>query len=166
MTDFATQVQAFVDKAKGNIDKQVRGITLNLFSSVIMSSPVGNPELWAVNRVAKEYNEQVQQYNNELKSDPNNLTANGRLRRGKKLNDGMDIVKPKGYVGGMFRGNWQTTISAPAEGSIDRIDPQGTQAKAEVKAAVPEQAGSVVYLTNNLPYAQVLEFDGHSHQAP
>jgi len=60
MTDFATQVQAFVDKAKGNIDRQVRNITLGLFRDVITSSPVGNPELWAVNRVAKNYNEQVQ----------------------------------------------------------------------------------------------------------
>lgn len=133
MTDFATSVQAFVDKAKGNIDRQVRGITLSLFRDVIMSSPVGNRELW---------------------------TANIK-RAGKGL-----PPLPKGYAGGMFRGNWQTTVGAPAVGAIDRIDPSGAQATAEVIATVPKQAGSIVYLTNNLPYAQVLEYEGHSHQAP
>jgi hypothetical protein len=106
MTDFATQVQAFVDKSKGNIDRQVRGITMSLFRDVIMSSPVGNPELWAANRVAKEYNDQVAEHNASLRNDPANLDKRGRLKRGLKLNDGMEIKAPEGYVGGMFRGNW------------------------------------------------------------
>ena len=33
-------------------------------------------------------------------------------------------------------------------------------------ATVPELAGNVVYLTNNLPYAQRLEYEGWSKQAP
>jgi hypothetical protein len=46
MTDFTTQMAAFAKKAKGDVDRKVRGVTLNLFSSVILSSPVGNPDLW------------------------------------------------------------------------------------------------------------------------
>ena len=56
MSDFATSVAQFALKAKENMDKDVRGITLALFSSVINLSPVGRPELWAKNRVAAEYN--------------------------------------------------------------------------------------------------------------
>jgi hypothetical protein len=41
-----------------------------------------------------------------LRNDPANLDKRGRLKRGKKLNDGMDVVAPLGYVGGAFRGNW------------------------------------------------------------
>jgi hypothetical protein len=31
---------------------------------------------------------------------------------------------------------------------------------------LPRRAGSVVYLTNNVPYIQKLEYDAHSRQAP
>jgi hypothetical protein len=59
MSDFAATVREFAVKAKENMDKDVRAITLALFSSVINLSPVGRPELWASNRVAVEYNAQV-----------------------------------------------------------------------------------------------------------
>ena len=63
---FASDVKRFSENAKKKLDEQVRGITLELFSSIILSSPVGNPTLW--------------------KSKP-----------------------PKGYVGGRFRANWNTS---------------------------------------------------------
>lgn len=56
MGDFAISVREFAIKAKADMDKDVRGITLALFSSVINLSPVGRPELWASNRIAVEYN--------------------------------------------------------------------------------------------------------------
>lgn len=67
---------------------------------------------------------------------------------------------PVGYVGGNSRNNWHCTIGAPfvgedATGSIEKI-----------RAAIPRSAGSVVYLTNNVPYIQRLEYDAHSRQAP
>lgn len=67
---------------------------------------------------------------------------------------------PAGYVGGRARGNWQCTIGAPFSGE----DASGSVMKAQ--NAIPRRAGSVVYLTNNVPYIGKLEYDAHSRQAP
>jgi len=165
MPGFRESVAAFAKLANENIDRDVRGITLALFTDVIMASPVGNPESWAINRSAAYYNKQVEAHNADLRTDPANVTKAGRLKPGRKLNDRIDIVAPKGYVGGRFRGNWQTSIAAPAAGVLDRIDPSGSAAKQDV-AVNMGGAGTLTYLTNNLPYAQVLEYEAHSSQAP
>lgn len=64
---------------------------------------------------------------------------------------------------GAARGNWQTSVGQPKTGTIDRIGADA--AIAEVNAAVPDEAGQVVYLSNDLPYIRKLEY-GHSDQAP
>lgn len=56
---------------------------------------------------------------------------------------------------GRLKGNWQATEEAPASGVLERLDPDGGQAKAQVTNSV--QGASVSYLVNNLPYAQVWE---------
>jgi len=56
---------------------------------------------------------------------------------------------------GRLRGNWQASIGQPEQGTIERLDPNGTQAATEVESTV--QSGAVNYLTNNLPYAEVWE---------
>lgn len=56
---------------------------------------------------------------------------------------------------GRLRGNWQMTEGAPASGEIARLDPSGNATQAEVKNNV--KAFTVMYLTNNLPYARVWE---------
>ena len=56
---------------------------------------------------------------------------------------------------GRLKGNWQTSVGQPERGTIDRLDPNGTQATAEVESTV--QSGEINYLTNNLPYAEVWE---------
>ena len=66
---------------------------------------------------------------------------------------------------GAARGNWQASVGQPATGAIDRADPSGQAAIASAAAVIPDEAGSVVYLSNNLPYIQRLEY-GHSGQAP
>ena len=43
---FSSDVKRFSDNAQKRLDQQVRAITLDLFSSIILSSPVGNPTLW------------------------------------------------------------------------------------------------------------------------
>lgn len=165
MGEFADSVRRFAKVAKENTDKAVREIEINLFNSVITLSPVGRPELWASNRVANEYNVQVTAHNDALRDNPDNLDKRGRLKRGRKLNDGMDIAAPAGYVGGRFRGNWQCSVGEPVNFSVDRIDPSGAAAMAEVLANVGG-AGKVTYLTNNLIYGPVLEYEAHSSQAP
>ena len=60
---------------------------------------------------------------------------------------------------GRARGNWQCTIGSPFVGENDN------GSNSQIISTIPEHAGSVVYLSNNLPYISALEY-GHSKQAP
>lgn len=165
---FSLDLSRFVEKAKGNTEQVVQKVAIDLISAVINRSPVGNPELWAANQQAAEYNLEVLRYNQALRNDPDNLDKAGRLKRGLKVNDSMDILGADGYVGGRFRGNWQVTFETGATGSLDRIDPQGAdtiRAAAGVVMGFTSAIGSI-WAVNNLPYGPRLEFEGWSSQAP
>lgn len=72
----------------------------------------------------------------------------------------------KGYVGGRFRANWQCSIGQPASGTTSEVDPRGSKAIAGITREVSKMRfGDVIYLVNNLPYANALE-NGWSTQAP
>lgn len=58
---------------------------------------------------------------------------------------------------GRARGNWQTTVGGPATGTVDRLDPSGGEAIQDVAQNIGG-AGKVTWLTNNLPYIEVLEY--------
>lgn len=62
---------------------------------------------------------------------------------------------------GRARGNWQTTTKTPASGEVERLGSMESLAEVHQNAG---GAGSVTYLTNNLPYIIPLE-EGHSEQA-
>ena len=163
---FALNLAAFAEKAQGAIDASLREIIIEVGSSLIRMSPVGNPEIWAQNTVATEYNKAVDDHNSALRSDPTNLTKGGRLKRGRKLNDGMDVKAPEGYVGGRFRGNWHLSIDVVENVTFDEVDPTGRETIAALVSAVSDfTAGQAAYLINNLPYGIALEY-GHSKQAP
>jgi hypothetical protein len=66
---------------------------------------------------------------------------------------------------GRFKGNWQVTYGVPAASVRDILDKSGAVSGAEVAKVMSLPAGGVVYLANNLPYAQRLEY-GWSKQAP
>lgn len=73
---------------------------------------------------------------------------------------------PKGYVGGQFRGAWQTSVGTPAtaqsgQPTSNRID---VESQATAALATLEPYG-VAYIVNGLPYAERLE-NGWSTQAP
>ena len=73
---------------------------------------------------------------------------------------------PKGYIGGQFRGNWFSSIDSPVTmPEFGKIDRSGQGAISEAIRVANNAAGHVYYLTNNLPYAQRLEY-GWSTQAP
>jgi len=61
---------------------------------------------------------------------------------------------------GNAKGNWQCTIGAPFVGQDDSSTIE------IVEAAIPNQAGKVVYLTNNVDYIGELEYNAHSTQTP
>ncbi|MQU27280.1 hypothetical protein GHO29_12365 [Pseudomonas helleri] len=163
---FALSLAEFAAQATEAIDASLREIIIEVGNSLIRMSPVGNPEIWTQNAVATQYNKAVYEHNTTLRSDPANLTKAGRLRPGRKVHDGMDIVAPEGYVGGRFRGNWMFSIGAPDSATTEDIDPSGAKSTARITAGTIEfKAGDTCYITNSLGYAIPLEF-GHSTQAP
>lgn len=119
---FAQQVALFAEKTGASMDETGRAIALELFSSVVKSTPVDT---------------------------------------------------------GRARGNWQASIGSAIETQSFR-DEAG--AIAQINSQVAQFGmGSVIFLSNNLPYAAVLEFglygtgsgatskttrDGYSVQAP
>lgn len=163
MGDFAATVAEFSLKAKENMDRQVREITFALFSDVIRMSPVGNPELWASNAhnvsLRNTYTTFATAFNEQ--GDGRRISTS-RAALDKKFGK---LTKPKGYVGGRFRANWNTSVSAPDETTTEAVDPTGAKATANVLAKMGG-AGAVTYLTNGLPYGEMLEYHAHSKQAP
>lgn len=165
---FMQAINAFVDKYQRNAETVVKVASMRILAKLVDISPVGNPELWKVNKTAKDYNEAVFEHNEMLKLDPDNLTPKRKwLKKRARVNDSMDYYKPPGYTGGAFRGNWQVSFNEPAEGETHRIDKKGNMTKAVGNLMIDQfKVGmKAIYFTNNRPYAYKLEF-GHSSQAP
>ncbi|MCQ0168433.1 hypothetical protein DN388_15865 [Pseudomonas sp. S12(2018)] len=183
---FAEAIRAFAEQAEQALDATFREIVIEIGSSVIRMSPVGNPEIWAANvahrakatRAADDYDFKVAVRNTMINLNQDNFTKAGNLRNGVKYAKPLTktereqnfavngLVAGQGYVGGRFGGNWQFSIDAPATGELDRIDPSGSQAIADLQAQVQALTiGQTAYIVNNLPYAIPLEY-GHSTQAP
>ncbi|WP_409300481.1 hypothetical protein [Pseudomonas sp. KCJK8993] len=183
---FAENLRQFAEQAQARIDPPLREIVIDIGSSVIRMSPVGNPEIWAANvahraantRAADDYDFKVSVRNTLINLDESNFTKAGKLRRGVRYAKPLTqterdqnfnvngLVAGKDYVGGRFRGNWQFSIDTPAEGVLDQIDPSGNVTIAVLRTQVQSlTAGQTAYIVNNLPYAVPLEY-GHSQQAP
>lgn len=110
---FLAAIQLFVDGSKQEMDEVVRRTGIKILAQLVEMSPVGQPDIWQVNQTATAYNTAVREHNATLRDDPANLTKSGRLKRGLRVNDSMDIKKPEGYVGGRFKttGMWALTAS-------------------------------------------------------
>ncbi|CAH3423940.1 hypothetical protein [Enterobacter hormaechei] len=165
---FLAAIQLFVDGSKQEIEEAVRRTGIKILGRLVDMSPVGQPEIWQVNQTASSYNTAVREHNAALRVDPANLTKAGRLRRGLRVNDSMDIKKPEGYVGGRFKNNWYVGLDSQPTETNDTPDASGQGSNSRGLAVLEVfRVGQVnsIYFTNNLPYAQALE-NGHSNQAP
>jgi len=183
---FAENIRQFAEQAAQGIDATFREIVIEIGSSVIRMSPVGNPEIWAANvvhrqantRAADGYDFKVAIRNTLINLDESNFTKVGKLKRGVKYAKPLTkaerdqnfnvngLVAGKDYVGGRFRGNWQFSVDAPADGVLDQVDPSGSVTIAVLRTQVQSlTAGQTAYIVNNLPYGIPLEY-GHSKQAP
>lgn len=183
---FAESIRAFAEQAEQALDATYREIVIEIGSSIIRMSPVGNPEIWAANvahrakanKAAADYDFKVAVRNTLINLNQDNFIKAGRLRKGVKYAKPLTktereqnfatngLVAGQGYVGGRFRGNWQFAIDSPGTEELDRIDPSGSEAIAALLAQVQALSiGQTAYIVNNLPYAIPLEY-GHSTQAP
>ncbi|MGY2337974.1 hypothetical protein ACW9HW_01845 [Pseudomonas sp. SDO5532_S415] len=183
---FALSLAEFAAQATEAIDASLREIIIEIGSSVIRMSPVGNPEIWAANvahrgsntRAADDYDFKVAVRNTLINLDESNFTKAGKLKRGVKYAKPLTkterdqnfnvngLVAGKDYVGGRFRGNWNFSIGYLDNSFRIHPDPTGEAATARlVNGAIEFKAGETAFIVNNLPYAIPLEF-GHSTQAP
>ena len=122
---FLAAIQLFVDGSKQEIDEAVRRTGIKILGRLVEMSPVGQPETWQVNQTASAYNTAVREHNAALRDDPANLTKSGRLKRGLRVNDSMEIKKPEGYVGGRFKNNWYVGFDSQPTQSNDTPDASG-----------------------------------------
>ena len=84
-----------------------------------------------------------------------------KVVRGTLIGMGSKIIKRSPVDTGRFRNNWQFSIDVPATGK----DPGAGNEINLVNTANKMVAGNTFYMTNNLPYAERLEY-GWSQQAP
>ncbi|ATE85635.1 putative tail protein [Salmonella phage St162] len=76
------------------------------------------------------------------------------------------IIKSSPVDTGRFRGNWQTTGATPATGLVAGVDTTGNKAVNNASTYIGSAPNWYEFtLTNNLPYAERLEY-GWSKQAP
>src|SRR4051812_34763497 len=69
-------------------------------------------------------------------------------------------------LSGRLRGNWQVGLNAPVTGQLARTDKSGEVTISAGRSVLNgAKAGGIIFLSNNVPYAQRIEF-GWSKQAP
>tara|TARA_R110000744_G_scaffold143559_2_gene255493 strand:- start:168 stop:614 length:447 start_codon:yes stop_codon:yes gene_type:complete len=75
-------------------------------------------------------------------------------------------VKDSPVDTGRFRGNWNTNIGTPElKTSSARAKVGGAPIERAKKTFQQSEMSQTIYLTNNLPYARVLEFGGYKGTA-
>jgi len=68
---------------------------------------------------------------------------------------------------GAFRMNWQATVDTPATGTVEGLDPSGSQAITRATNFVQQSAKWDEFrFTNNLPYAEAIEFGQYPGNGP
>lgn len=175
-SQFALDIRAWCEKAKGNANQVVRAVSIELLSRIVQRSPVGNPELWAANAHVMSqrasYNDEVARTNSLIDAHPEFRLKYGKLKKQRTLSaktiaKRLPLEQGRGYTGGRFRANWNVSIGAPDNTTSETIDPSGGGTIARGTVALEGiGAGVVIYLTNSLPYAVRLEYGWSKHQAP
>lgn len=68
---------------------------------------------------------------------------------------------------GRFKNNWATSVNSMSTATGAGADASAAAARTMLQAQVAEwKPGQTIWITNSLPYAYRLEYDGWSKQAP
>lgn len=90
-----------------------------------------------------------------------------KVMREAVLSCGTEIILDTPVDSGLLRGNWQASLHTPPAGVKPLKDPSGSATIAALSRAVANlQPGDALFLANNLPYAEAVEYGQHSRQAP
>ncbi len=78
-----------------------------------------------------------------------------------------DIIKDTPVLQGRLRANWQLGINKLINTSLIAKDKSGRKTIANIKSDINVfELGDTITLSNNLPYAQRIEFEGWSKKSP
>ncbi|MCY1443798.1 hypothetical protein D9M71_602310 [compost metagenome] len=94
------------------------------------------------------------------------IEAHDKIARTAALDLFSGTIKDTPVLDGRLRGDWTTQVDSEASAENGRVDKTGQLAIAEAAATIPDKAGHVVTMTNNMPYAYRVEFEGWSKKAP
>lgn len=87
-----------------------------------------------------------------------------QIRRGATIKLFSAVILDTPVLSGRLRGNWRLSEESPDSSTRELLDPSGIVVLGEVKEGVDKSKGDTsLFLSNNLPYAAAIEFDGHSH---
>jgi hypothetical protein len=89
-----------------------------------------------------------------------------KVRRGSALNLFSAVVISTPVDKGTLRSNWFVGIGAGRTDVSDSVLPQASIINSIKQALLDVDVSKDVFLTNNLPYASAIEYDGHSAKAP
>ena len=74
---------------------------------------------------------------------------------------------PANYVAGSLQSNWQCTLDSPASGMWSFADKSGNATISAMESvAMSAKPDQTIFLANNLPYGERIEYGAHSTQAP
>lgn len=183
----------FADMVESDVGKLQRVIAIELLNELVMRSPVGNPEIWAINSAQVQRRERVSDINEALRNSDRFSTTdrngNRRIKRGNKVNlaDAVyssnagkfgpqrvrklhrgqgEVYSPPGYRAGTFRASHFVSVGSPSDYVPSEPDAAGANTINNGTATILSAPGySVIYIQSNLPYSVPLE-NGHSKQAP
>lgn len=86
------------------------------------------------------------------------------MRRGVIIKLFSAVIMDSPVLTGRLRANWNLAEGEPNLATDESLDPTGTASIAEIQAGVLMTNGSKpVFLSNSLPYAYRIEFEGWSH---
>lgn len=104
------------------------------------------------------FSQQIARFN---KSTQNKIQ---RVRRGVTFELMRAVILDTPVLTGRLRNNWMVSEGEPDLSTTEALDPNGTAKLSEVKTFVDKTSGDVaLYLSNSLPYAPPIEFEGWSH---
>jgi len=86
------------------------------------------------------------------------------VRRGVTIKLFSSVIRDTPVLTGRLRANWQLTEGAPATGTVDNTAPNKNGLSVPEAETINKTTGDTsLYLSNNLPYAGRVEFEGLSH---
>lgn len=110
--------------------------------------------------------------NDKFRQDVKNIINKGNNRQNqfvRKLCLELDrsVVLKSPVDTGRFRANWNIGFGSPDTSTTTNTDASGSSAISKAKSILTgDLTGKKIFITNSLPYAYRLEYEGWSNQAP